>query len=133
MQNFWFLLLEFLRKKNFFFNQDERVGGVNKQIRRSCWRSKAVHCKLSPSHLFLSFLRRPRWPQVTGPKTLYPLAGSRLYLLLGSGALVSGYNIVSRGVWLANPTKIKVENNGAVGYVGSSLTVHNPLFSVDKL
>ena len=23
---------------------------------------------------------------------------------------------------------IKVENNGAVGYVGSSLTVHNPLF-----
>ena len=40
--------------------------------------------------------------------------------------------IVSRGVWLGNPAKIKGENNGAVGYVGSSLTVHNPLFSVRK-
>ena len=39
----------------------------------------------------------------------------------------------SRGDWLGNPENIKVENNGAVGYVGSSLTVHNPLFSVDKL
>ena len=39
----------------------------------------------------------------------------------------------SRGDWLGNPTNIKVENNGAVGYVGSSLTVHNALFSVDKL
>ena len=29
--------------------------------------------------------------------------------------------------------KIKVGNNGAVGYVGSSLTVHNPLFFVRKL
>ena len=39
----------------------------------------------------------------------------------------------SRGDWLGNPANIKVENNGAVGYVGSSLTVHNPLFSVHKL
>ena len=38
--------------------------------------------------------------------------------------------IVSRGDWLGNPPNIKVENNGAVGYVGSSLTVHNPLFSL---
>ena len=36
--------------------------------------------------------------------------------------------IVSRGVWLSKATNIKVENNGAVGYVGSSLTVHNPFF-----
>ena len=41
--------------------------------------------------------------------------------------------IVSRGDWLGNPANTKVENNGAVGYVGSSLTVHNPLFSVHKL
>ena len=39
----------------------------------------------------------------------------------------------SRGDWLGNPANIKVENNGAVVYVGSSLTVHNPLFSVHKL
>ena len=30
--------------------------------------------------------------------------------------------IVSRGDWLGNLANIKVENNGAVGYVGSSLT-----------
>ena len=41
--------------------------------------------------------------------------------------------IVGRGHWLGNSANIKVENNGAVGYVGSSLTVHNPLFSVQKL
>ena len=41
--------------------------------------------------------------------------------------------IVSRGDWLGNPGNIKVENNGAVGYIGSSLTEHNPLFSVHKL
>ena len=40
--------------------------------------------------------------------------------------------IVSRGEWLGNPTKIKDENDGAVGYVGSSLTIHNPLFSDHK-
>ena len=33
---------------------------------------------------------------------------------------------ISRGDWLGNPANIKVENNGAVGYVGSSLPVHNP-------
>ena len=41
--------------------------------------------------------------------------------------------IVSRGDWLGNPAKIKDENNGAVGYVGSFLTVHDPLFSFHKL
>ena len=41
--------------------------------------------------------------------------------------------IVSRGDWLGNPANIKAENNGAVVYVGSSLTVHNPLFFVHKL
>ena len=41
--------------------------------------------------------------------------------------------IVSRGDWLEIPANIKVENNSAVGYVGSALTLHNPLFSVHKL
>ena len=41
--------------------------------------------------------------------------------------------IVSRGDWLGKPPNIKVDNNGAVGYVGSSLTVHNPLIFVHKL
>ena len=36
-------------------------------------------------------------------------------------------NIVSRGDWLGKPANIKVGNNGAVGCVGSYLTVlHNP-------
>ena len=43
------------------------------------------------------------------------------------------HDIVSRGDWLWKPANIKVENNGAVVYVGSSLTVHNPLFFVHKL
>ena len=41
--------------------------------------------------------------------------------------------IVSRGDWLGKPANIKVENNGAEVYVGSLLTVHNPLFFVYKL
>ena len=41
--------------------------------------------------------------------------------------------IVSRGDWLGNPANMKVENNGAVVFVGSSLIVHNPLFFVHKL
>ena len=41
--------------------------------------------------------------------------------------------IVSRGDWFGNPANIKVENIGAIGCGGSSLTVHNPLFSVHKL
>ena len=40
--------------------------------------------------------------------------------------------IVSRGDWLGKPANIKVEKNGAVGYVGSSLAVHNPLFPIHK-
>ena len=35
---------------------------------------------------------------------------------------------VRRGDWLRKPANIKVENNGAVVYVGSSLTVQNPVF-----
>ena len=42
-------------------------------------------------------------------------------------------DIVSRGHLLGKPANIKVENNCAVGYVGSSLTVYNPLFFVLKL
>ena len=41
--------------------------------------------------------------------------------------------IVSRGDWLGKPANIKVESNGAVVYVGSFLTVHNPLFYDYKL
>ena len=41
--------------------------------------------------------------------------------------------IVSRRDWLGKPVNIKVENNGAVGYVGSSLIMHNPLIFVRKL
>ena len=41
--------------------------------------------------------------------------------------------IVSRGDWLGKPANIKAENNGAVGYVESSLTVRSPLFFVHKL
>ena len=40
--------------------------------------------------------------------------------------------IVIRGDWLGKPANIKVENNGAVGYVKSSLTVHNPSVCVHK-
>ena len=36
--------------------------------------------------------------------------------------------IVSTGDWLGKPANIKVENNGAAVYVGSSLIVQNPLF-----
>ena len=42
-------------------------------------------------------------------------------------------DIFGRGDWLGNPGNIKVENNGAVGYVGNSLSVHNTLFYVHKL
>ena len=35
----------------------------------------------------------------------------------------------SKGDWLGKPANIKVENNGAEGYVGSSLTLHSPLVS----
>ena len=40
-------------------------------------------------------------------------------------------DIVSRGDWLWKLANIKVENNVAVVYDGSSLTVHNPLFLPD--
>ena len=39
----------------------------------------------------------------------------------------------SKGDWSGKPANIKVENSGAVGYVGSSQTVHNPLFFTHKL
>ena len=40
----------------------------------------------------------------------------------------TNHSTVSRGDWLGKPANIKVENNGAAVYVGSSLTVQNPLF-----
>ena len=42
-------------------------------------------------------------------------------------------NIVIRGGWLWKATNIKYKNHSAKVYVGSSLKVHNPLFSVGKL
>ena len=36
--------------------------------------------------------------------------------------------MVSKGDWLWKPANIKVENNGSVVYVRSSLNVHNPFF-----
>ena len=42
-------------------------------------------------------------------------------------------NIVSRGDWLGKPANIEVDNNGAVVYIGSSLTMHDPLFFIYKL
>ena len=36
----------------------------------------------------------------------------------------------SRGDWLGKPANIKVANNDAVGYVESSLTVHNPVIII---
>ena len=38
----------------------------------------------------------------------------------------------SRRDWLGKQANIKVENNGAKGYVGISLTAHNPLVFVQK-
>ena len=42
-------------------------------------------------------------------------------------------SIVSRGDLLGNLANIKVEINSAVGYVGSSLTLHNPSVFVYRL
>ena len=47
------------------------------------------------------------------------------------GKKFTNQTIVRRGNWLGNPANIKVENiYGAVGYVGISLTVRNPLVFV---
>ena len=41
--------------------------------------------------------------------------------------------MVTRGDWLWKAANINYRNNGAVVYVGSSLKLHNPLFSFGKL
>ena len=46
---------------------------------------------------------------------------------------MTSLNTVIRGDWLRKTTNIKYKNNCAAVYVGSSQTVHNPLFSVGKL
>ena len=46
---------------------------------------------------------------------------------------ITSLNTVIRGDWLRKTTNIKYKNNSAAVYVGNSLTVHNPLFSVGKL
>ena len=43
------------------------------------------------------------------------------------------FNIVIRGDWLWKAANINDKNNSAAVYVGSTLKVHNPLFSVGKL
>ena len=42
-------------------------------------------------------------------------------------------NIVSKRDWLGKPANIEVDNNGAVVCIGSSLTMHDPLFFIYKL
>ena len=42
-------------------------------------------------------------------------------------------NIVIRGDWLWKAANINDKNNSAAVYVGSTLKVYNPLFSVGKL
>ena len=42
-------------------------------------------------------------------------------------------NIVSKGDWLGKPANIEVDNNCAVVCIGSSLTMHDPLFFIYKL
>ena len=42
-------------------------------------------------------------------------------------------SIVIRGDWLGKAANINDKNNSAVVYVGSTVNVHNPLFSVGKL
>ena len=43
-------------------------------------------------------------------------------------ALLPRPYLVEETGWYVKPANIKVENNGDVVYVGSFLTVHNPLF-----
>ena len=50
-----------------------------------------------------------------------------------SCCIACGHCEKRRLVRKAQPANIKVQNNGAVCNVGSSLTVHNPLFFVRKL
>ena len=45
--------------------------------------------------------------------------------------IISKGDLLDYGLW--RPSNNKVEKNGAVVYVGSSLTLHNPLFFVHKL
>ena len=42
-------------------------------------------------------------------------------------------SIVSKGNWLGKPANNKFENNGAVVYVGSYLTEHNPSFFCSQI
>ena len=56
------------------------------------------------------------------------LMTSLIYIFVPRKVVRQGQTIVSRGDWLGNAANIRVENNGAVGYVGSFLTVHSPLF-----
>ena len=47
--------------------------------------------------------------------------------------MISSDIIVIRGDWLCKTANINDKNNSAAVNVGSTLKVHNPLFSVGKL
>ena len=47
--------------------------------------------------------------------------------------VLASLNIVSKGDWWGKPANIEVDNNGAVVCIGSSLTMHDPLFFIYKL
>ena len=91
--------------------------------------------------IYLSYWWASGWQYWREPKNCW-IADVWVKCPLRKGEGTTPYNglyrrllpiIVGRGDWLGNPANIKVENNSAVGCVGSFLTVHNPLFFVPKL
>ena len=101
-----------------------------KEMYKKAWCTRKVVLRNKP-FAFLSFsLPSPllKLPNCSGLLLEQLL---RLFRALQTSDVL--HTIVSRGDWLGKPANIKVENNGAVVYVGSSLTVHNPLFFVHKL
>ena len=79
-----------------------------------------------------------------GPSSIYIILSCLVILSLPNTVIFAPYcwncdielgirTMIVAGDWLGKATNIKIETNGAVGYVGSSLTVHNPLFFVHKL
>ena len=58
---------------------------------------------------------------------------SLLFCRLWIIAMLLGAAIVIRGDWLCKAANINDKTNNAAVYVGSTLKVHNPLFSVGKL
>ena len=57
----------------------------------------------------------------------------QFYIMITVNEKVDTENIVIRGDWLWKAANINDKNNSAAVYVGSTLKVYNPLFSVGKL